>query len=221
MMRGLFITGTDTNVGKTVVAAALMHRYRKTSPLVYWKPIQTGIELDDDTATVAELGQCQRQELFDEGVRLPRPLSPHLAALQAKETIEIPDLMRLIAGHSEEIRWVVEGAGGLLVPLNEQDLLPSLIAQLHLRVLLVARSGLGTINHTLLTLEAMRSRSLPVAGVVMVGELNPDNRAAIERFGNVHVLGEMPRFDPLTPDALADWSAAEFDRAGMLQEYLN
>lgn len=221
MMRGLFITGTDTNVGKTVVSAALMHRYRRTAPLVYWKPIQTGIEQDDDTARVTELGRCERQEIFNEGIRLPEPLSPHLAAMKAKQTIEIPALVRMIVGHSETIRWIVEGAGGLLVPLNDQHLLPTLIAQLHLPVLLVARSGLGTINHTLLTLEAMRHRSLRIAGVVMVGIPNPENRAAIERIGNVNVVAEVPQFNPLRPSLLEPWASAEFDRKNLLQEYLD
>jgi dethiobiotin synthetase len=221
MMRGVFITGTDTNVGKTVVSAAIMHRYRKTSALVYWKPIQTGIEQDDDTATVAELGACDRPEVFSEGIRLPLPLSPHLAALHAKTTIEIASIVRLVVGHSEEIRWVVEGAGGVLVPLNDKDLMPSLISQLHLPVLLVARTALGTINHTLLSLEAIRHRSLRLAGVVLVGEPNAENRAAIEKFGNVNVIAEIPRFDPLTPYALGKWAGTEFDRQERLREFLD
>lgn len=219
MLRGVFITGTDTNVGKTVVAAAMMQRYRSIAPVVYWKPIQTGIEQDNDTARVKELGECERPEIFDEGIRLPRPLSPHLAALKANRTIEVPPLLRLVAGHSDSIRWVIEGAGGLLVPLNGQDLMPTLIAQLRLRVVLVARTALGTINHTLLTLEAMRQRSLRLAGVVMVGPPNPDNRAAIEKFGNVNVIAEIPRFEPLTPANLRKWSTTNFDAAGALREY--
>lgn len=220
MLRGFFITGTDTNVGKTVVAAAMMHRYRTVAPVVYWKPIQTGIEDDDDTRTVTELAKCDRAEICDEGIRLPRPLSPHLAALKANRTIEISALLRLVDGHSDTIRWVVEGAGGLLVPLNGQDLMPALISQLKLPVVLVARSSLGTINHTLLTLEAMRSRSLRIAGVVMVGDPNPDNRNAIEKFGNVNVLAEMPRFDPLMPTPLKQWAEKMFDPQRSLEQLI-
>jgi dethiobiotin synthase len=221
MLRGVFITGTDTNVGKTVVAAAIMQRYRAVAPVVYWKPIQTGIEQDNDTATVTKLGECDRPEIFDEGIRLARPLSPHLAALKANRSIEIPALLRLVAGHSDSIRWVVEGAGGLLVPLNGQDLMPTLMAQLRLPLVLVARTGLGTINHTLLTLEAMRQRSLRIAGVVMVGQPNPDNRAAIEKFGNVNVIAEIPQFEPLSAAALRKWATANFDAAGALREHFD
>ena len=89
--------------------------------------------------------------------------------------------------------WIVEGAGGLLVPVNEtQTMARSGSRDLALPVLVVARSGLGTINHTLLTLEALRARSLHVAGVMMIGEPNPDNRAAIERYGHVRIVAEMP-----------------------------
>lgn len=101
--------------------------------------------------------------------------------------------------------WIVEGAGGVLTPLNDTQTMANLMVRLGLPAVVVARTTLGTINHTLLTIEALRARSLHVAGVVMVGDLNSDNRAAIERYGKVDVLGEMPRFDPLTPSRLAEW----------------
>lgn len=220
MLRGLFITGTDTNVGKTVVAAALMHRYRHLASLRYWKPIQTGIEQDDDTAAVQRLGACRDGELFTRGVRLLRPLSPHLAAELSQTQISIAELGKCIAGESGEYRWAVEGAGGVLVPINETESMMDLMVYLSLPVLVVARSTLGTINHTLLTLQALRSRALKVAGIVMVGERNRDNRDAIERYGAVAVLGELPYFSDLTPDRLRQWANAELDPAGHLANYL-
>ena len=221
MLRGLFITGTDTGVGKTVTAAALMHRYRAAAPLRYWKPIQTGIEEDDDTAVVRDLGGCAEQEIFDQGARLPRPVSPHLAARLHGSAIDVESMIQLVAGERPQTRWIVEGAGGVLVPLNSKEKMIDLMARLGLPAVVVARSRLGTINHTLLTLEALRSRALVVAGVVMVGELNSDNRAAIEEFCNVPVLAEMPRFAVLTSAALGPWSREHFDREGRLAEFLH
>jgi dethiobiotin synthase len=219
MIRGLFITGTDTGVGKTVAAAALLHRYRGAAPLRYWKPIQTGTEQDNDTEEVRRLGACAAHEILDEGVRLRRPLSPHLAAQCAGQTIDLRALLALLPA-TENTRWIVEGAGGLLVPLNDSETMADWIALLGLSVLVAARTSLGTINHTLLTLEALRARSLKIAGVLMIGDKNADNRAAIERYGNTCVVGEMPRLDPLARETLAEWSAAHLDTAGHLREFL-
>jgi len=204
-MKGIFVTGTDTGVGKTVAAAALMHRFRGVGPLRYWKPIQTGTEIDDDTETVRRLGACSPEEIFGEGVRLPKPVSPHLAAQWAGQRIDLAELRGLVK-NDDDTMWIVEGAGGLLVPINEKQTMADWIAYLALRVLVVARSGLGTINHTLLTLEALQSRSLRVAGVMMIGEPNADNRAAIEKYGRVPVVAEMPFLEPLDTGLLAAWS---------------
>jgi dethiobiotin synthase len=210
-MKGFFVTGTDTGVGKTVAAAALMHRFRGVAPLRYWKPIQTGIEIDDDTATVRRLGACSEDELLNQGVRLPKPVSPHLAAQWAGQRIDLVKLRGLIGFDDGDTTWIVEGAGGLLVPVNETQTMADWIAYLALPVLVVARSGLGTINHTLLTLEALQARSLRVAGVMMIGEPNADNRAAIERYGRVRVVAEMPFLTPLDPGLLAAWSVTHLD----------
>jgi dethiobiotin synthetase len=211
-MKGLFVTGTDTGVGKTVASAALMHRYRGARPLRYWKPIQTGIEIDDDTATVRRLGACSKDEIFDQGVRLPKPVSPHLAAQWAGQRIDLKEMRGLVGDGGEDgTTWIVEGAGGLLVPINETQTMADWIAYLALPVLVVARSGLGTINHTLLTLEALQARSLRVAGVMMIGEPNAYNRAAIEQYGRAPVVAEMPFLTPLDPGLLAAWSVTHLD----------
>jgi len=215
-MCGFFVTGTDTGVGKTVVSAALAIRtgYR------YWKPIQTGP--DDDTAEVRRLAGC---EVFDRGVRLPDPVSPHLAAQRAGIRIELSSASDLVAcfqlltdGRRQDLpRYsgcIVEGAGGVLVPVNDSDTMVDLMRLLALPIVVVTRSTLGTINHTLLSLEALRSRSLEVAGIVMVGEPNADNRAAIERYGKVRVLGEMPLFHPLTPECVRQWAASSLELPG-------
>jgi dethiobiotin synthase len=220
MRRGLFVTGTDTGVGKTVVSAAIFHRYRRQVPLRYWKPIQTGIDVDDDTAEVERLAGCTAAEIRREGVRLPRPVSPHLAARWAGVTIDVDALAAIPGLDPGTERWIVEGAGGVLVPLTEVRLIADLMTRLGLPAVVAARSTLGTINHTLLTLEALRARQVAIAGVVMVGAPHADNRAAIEEYGRVRVLAELPRFDPLTPEALAAWATTEFDPGRILSEHL-
>jgi dethiobiotin synthetase len=113
-------------------------------------------------------------------------------------------------------RWIIEGAGGALVPINERETMADLMQTLNLPVVVAARSALGTINHTCMTIEVLRRRMLRVAGVVMVGEPNDENRLAIEKYGAAEVIAQMPRFNPLTPEALEAWVRTEFDRSGVL-----
>ncbi len=220
-MRGLFVTGTDTGVGKTAVCAALMVRYRGAR---YWKPIQTGPE--DDTAEALRLSCSPREAAYLHGVRLADPVSPHLAAKRAGTRIDLRSLTAE-ARHSEG-PWIVEGAGGALVPINESELMGDLMQWLGLPVVVVARTTLGTINHTLLTIGALRARHLAIAGVVMVGKPDRENRRAIEHYGNVVVLGEMPWFEevagrrsaPLEPAPLAAWATLHLDSENRLAEFV-
>ena len=217
-MRGLFVTGTDTGIGKTTVSAALLHRYREDAG--YWKPVQTGFPEDDDTRDVAALSGCPEDHIYRPGVRLPRPLSPHLSARLAGESIEMKSLLDLAARADPQRPWVVEGAGGLMVPLNDSEMMVDLIAALGMPALIVVRSQLGTINHSLLTVEALRRRAIPIAGAVMCGERNPENRAAVEKYGGVAVIAEMPRFESLTSAALQRWAESDFDGEARLAKYL-
>ncbi|MBF0307470.1 MAG: dethiobiotin synthase [Alphaproteobacteria bacterium] len=185
-MRGVFVTGTDTGIGKTLVSAWLARGWGAE----YWKPIQTGIAEGLDADTVARLA----------GVRvhpgrwlLRAPLSPHLAARRDGVTITLDDF----ALPRTDRPLVVEGAGGVLVPLDDAGtMMAGLIARLGLPVVVVARGGLGTINHTLLTLEALRARGLEPAGVVLNGPLGDGNLSAVETFGRVRVLGAIPPLGP-------------------------
>lgn len=214
----LVVTATDTEIGKTVVSALILHRYAG-SGAAYWKPIATGAETDRDTDTVARLGP-EGATLAEEAYLFDPPVSPHLASRWAGEPID-PDL---ILGRFDRLRlehrfrpWVVEGIGGLLVPIRDDStLLADLLVALGLPCLLVASSQLGTINHTLLSLEAMRARGLEVAGVALNGPPNRDNREAIELFGDVPVIAEVEPFEPLNRESLT--RAAElFDREGRLE----
>jgi dethiobiotin synthase len=220
-MTGVFITGTDTNIGKTAVSAALFHRYRQTSSLCYWKPIQTGFPEDDDTATVRTLALCSEDEIHADGIRLARPLSPHLSAQYCGKEIDMASLLSLNKSEKNTRAWIVEGAGGVLVPINAHQFMTDLISALNLPAVIVAGSQLGTINHTLLTLSALRSCSIPIAGVVLTGEPSADNRRSIEVYGKVPVLGEMPRFSTPIAESLARWACTQLDPDGVLGSALS
>jgi dethiobiotin synthase len=156
----------------------------------YWKPIQTGTDEDSDSRAVAELAELPASRIFPEAYRFAQPVSPHLAARWAGAHIELEKIAMPEAARG--VPLIVEGAGGVLVPLNERDFMVDLMRQLGLPALVAARSSLGTINHTLLTLGGLRQASVNVAGVVLIGEPNIENREAIERYGKVRVVGEIP-----------------------------
>lgn len=198
------ITGTDTDVGKTVFAAALAGHLRAR----YWKPVQAGLEGETDNEAVARLSGG-RAIVLPEGYRLTTPCSPHEAARIDGVTID-PARLALPAGDAP---LVVEGAGGVLVPHNEGLLAADLFAQWGLPAVLVARTALGTINHSLLSIEALRARNITVHGVVFMGEANPASEAAITRIGAVRHLGRLPRLDPLNAETLAAAFASHIDLA--------
>ncbi len=207
-MDGIFITGTDTGIGKTVVSGGMICGLRKMKDLCYWKPIQTGIEEDNDTETVRLLAKCRDSEIFDKGIRLKKPLSPHLSAEIAGVRISVEETLKLLPQTRENAEkfWVIEGAGGVFVPINESEMMIDLIEDLKLPVIIVARSGLGTINHTVLTIEALRNRNIEIFGVVMNGDPNRENKKAIELYGKTKVLAEMPKFEKLDSDEFRKWS---------------
>lgn len=187
----VFVTGTDTGVGKTVASAWLcLH-----SGADYWKPVQTGCPPDRDADEVARLSGAH---IHPERHLLRLPRSPAQAAAQEGLRIGLDDFNL----PQTERPLVIEGAGGALVPLNKNETILDLIARLAAPVVVVARSGLGTINHTCLTLMALRSRNLPVLGVILCGKPDQANAEAIEHFGAVRVLGRIPPLNPLTLEAL-------------------
>lgn len=189
-MQGFFVTGTDTDVGKTLVSAWLMTHL----DAAYWKPVQAGVEPETDSMTVRRLAEVPAERILPEAYVLPEAMAPHEAARRAGLII---DMTKLSPPATDRL-LLAEGAGGLLVPLNETAYVIDLAEQLELPILLVARSTLGTINHTLLSIEALRRRGLPLAGVVMNGPETPHNRAAIERYGGVNVIAEIPWLPSVT-----------------------
>jgi dethiobiotin synthase len=193
-VQGFFVTGTDTDVGKTVVSAWLVARLGAC----YWKPVQAGNHPETDSEIVRRLTEVSADRILPEAYVLPEPIAPHEAARRAGIAI---DLAKLVPPACDR-PLVVEGAGGLMVPLNESAFVIDLARELELPVVLVTRSTLGTINHTLLSLEAIGRRGLPLAGVVVNGPETPHNRAAIERYGQVEIIAEIPWLDQVTPSAL-------------------
>jgi len=189
------VTGTDTDVGKTIVSALLTLGLGAA----YWKPIQSGLEPMTDTERVQSLTQLDASHFFPETYRLTQPLSPHASAAIDGVTIELDQIQ---LPQFSKPHLIVEGAGGLLVPLNDRHFMLDLFYSLKLPVCLVARSGLGTLNHTLLSLRQLRAANIPILGVILNGEKNPSNAAAITYYGNIKILGELEPIVPLSASTL-------------------
>lgn len=200
--RQFIVTGTGTGIGKTVFAAAL------TAALsgIYWKPVQAGLDGESDSEAVTRLSG---RPVLPEAYRLALAASPHRAA--AEEGVRI-DPGRLVLPHTNE-PLVVEGAGGLMVPLNEEALFIDLFARWRAPLILCAATALGTINHSLLSLEAIRRRDIPLLGIAFVGGAQPESETIICRLGQVKRLGRMPPVSPLNRAALADAFARNFNLA--------
>jgi dethiobiotin synthetase len=196
------IAGTDTGIGKTVFAAALTGAIGAT----YWKPVQSGLDDGTDTASVADLSGATPDRLLPEAYRLVTPCSPHRAAEIDGVTID-PD--RLTPPAADPL--VIELAGGLMVPLTRGLLTIDLVATWRLPVILVARTALGTINHSLLSIEAMRSRGIAIHGLAFVGDGVPDSETTIAAMGGVRRLGRLDMIEPLNRETLAAAFARGFD----------
>ncbi|MGV2099941.1 dethiobiotin synthase [Rhizobium sp. 21-4511-3d] len=209
MSRYFVVTGTDTGIGKTVFSAALAGALDG----YYWKPVQSGLDEETDSETVRRLSGLSAERIFPEAWRLQTPVSPHLSAEIDGVAID-PDALRL---PEADRPLVVEGAGGLLVPLTRQSTYIDVFARWGRPVILCARTGLGTINHTLLSVEALRQRRIPIAGIAFIGEERSDTQAIIAEMSGVPVLGRLPMLDLLTPENLRRAFRDHFDLS-LLQE---
>jgi dethiobiotin synthetase len=203
-MASIVVTGTDTDVGKTVFAAGLVAALDGC----YWKPVQAGLEGETDAEIVQQLSGLPAERVLPEVYCLTTGASPHLAA--ERDDIEI-DIERLaVPPHMEGRPLVIEGAGGLLVPLTRRLLQIELFARWGIPVVLVASTRLGTINHSLLSVEALRRRQIPLLGIAFVGDENADSERTIVTMGGVRHLGRLPLLDPLDAATLRAAFAANF-----------
>ena len=248
MSRTFVIAGTDTDVGKTVFAAALCGALQAS----YWKPIQCGLEGGGDIATVRILGGLARDRIMPEVYRFATPASPHFAAEIDGVEIDVDRLATAGATRSRALptssplssmavpgvteqgaraplhdthdpdrsdtgqHLVIEGAGGLMVPLTRTQLQIDLFARWKFPVILCARTALGTINHSLLSIEALQRRHIPIHGIAFIGDGNADSERTICEFGSTRRLGRLPFIEPLDKETLAAAFAANFRIADFL-----
>ena len=191
----LVICGTDTDVGKTIVSALFVQGLEAT----YWKPVQSGTDGGGDRQRVIDLLELPQERWHPETYAFQAPVSPHWAAEREGKCID-PDQLQLpaIAGP-----LVVETAGGLMVPLTRQWLQIQQLKRWQLPVVLVARSELGTLNHTLLSLEALRKRNIPILGLVINGPAHADNPRTLNELGQSPLLCALPPLEQLNAAALA------------------
>lgn len=191
----LFVTGTDTDIGKTFVSSVLVAGLSA----MYWKPVQTGYPVDRDTDTVCDLAGIDGSDTFAETFVFRDPVSPHAAARVENRPISLDDFSLPDTGGRP---LVVEGAGGALVPLNETHSMADLMARLNIPAVIVARTGLGTLNHTLLSVEALRSRGVSLFGIILNGPPHPDNERDLAALSGIRLLGRIPRMDIPSPSLL-------------------
>lgn len=191
----IVVTGTDTGICKTIFSAGLAGFLGAS----YWKPVQAGLQEETDAQLVARLGGLPANRIVPERYRLRTPASPHQSA--AIDGVRI-DPAALDVPDVGERPLVIEGAGGLMVPLNDNTLYVDIFERWRLPVVLCARTALGTINHSLLSVEALRKRGIDIIGIAFIGDGNPESERAICEIGRVCRLGRLPWLSPLTSDAL-------------------
>jgi dethiobiotin synthetase len=190
-----FITGIGTGIGKTIISAILTEKLQAD----YWKPIQSG-DLDvSDSLHIKQLISNPKTVIHPERYRLGQPLSPHLSAKIDGVHINIADIKLPETNNN----LIIEGAGGLMVPLNDQDLILDLIKSLHVKVIVVSQNYLGSINHTLLTLQVLKFNNIQVEGIIFNGAPNPESEAYIQNYTEIKILGRIPKMSIIDQEHIA------------------
>jgi dethiobiotin synthetase len=206
--KGYIVTGTDTGMGKTVFASMLTLALKGT----YWKPLQSGTKDGTDSQTARKLTGLSDEHFAAEAYVLSQPLSPHRAAELDNISIAIQKLKPPVSGSP----LIIEGAGGLMVPITRDVLFIDLFKQWAMPVILCARTALGTINHTLLSVEALKKRSIPIHGVAFIGDDNPDNISTIAAFSGAKILGRLPSLERVEKSMLEKAFAENFERTDFI-----
>jgi len=187
----IFVTGIGTGIGKTIVSAVLVEKLQAD----YWKPVQSGDLADSDSIKVKQLISNKRSHFSSETYQLTQPFSPHKSAALDGITIEAT---KFVLPNTEN-DLIIEGAGGLMVPLNDDFLIIDLIKQLNAEVVLVSRNYLGSINHTLLSVFALKQQEIPIRGIIFNGNNDAYSEDYILKSTNIELLGRLPEFDKLDP----------------------
>ena len=202
--QNLVVCGTGTDVGKTIVSSFLVQGLNAT----YWKPIQSGLEDGSDTSKVCKLLNLAQERWISERYKFQAAVSPHWAAEKEGQWIN-PSFLNLpkIQGP-----LIIETAGGLMVPINREFLQIDQLKLWKLPIILVARSELGTLNHTLLSIEALKKRLIPILGIILNGPPHEDNPKTLEKFSNIPILAHLPHLQELTAKALKEeWEKQHLD----------
>ena len=198
-MKKIFVTGIGTDVGKTVVSAILTEALESD----YWKPVQAGDLDNSDSIKVKNLISNNKTIIHEEGFRLNSPMSPHAAAEIDNIEISLTDFVPPKTTNN----LIVEGAGGLMVPLNHTDLIIDLIKQLNMEVVLVSQNYLGSINHTILSIETLKNRDIPVLGIIFNGEENRETEKFILNYANLKCLGRINQHDKVDSDVVLSYKS--------------
>ena len=196
-MRKIFVTGIGTDVGKTVVSAILTEALEAD----YWKPVQAGDLDNSDSIKVERFISNNKSIIHPEGMKLNSPMSPHAAAAIDNVEIKLSEFKLPETNNN----LVVEGAGGLMVPLNDKDLIIDLIKHLGLEVVLVSQNYLGSINHTILSIDALKSRNIPVAGIVFNGDTNEETEKYILNYSNLKCLGRIQQHQEINKEIVLSY----------------
>ncbi|MEO5970723.1 MAG: dethiobiotin synthase [Bdellovibrionia bacterium] len=218
MKKGIFVTGTDTDIGKTFVSSLLVSSLKANGRTAgYFKPVQTGTETYfADSQTVASLSTLSPEEQTSSVYCYPQPMAPSRAASLNGEEIRLDRILQHWNALAPRT-WIVEGAGGLLVPLNSTQTMRDLIVALDLNTVLVTSTRLGTINHTLLTLEAAAAQGINISGLVLVGLPDPGLEESLRDFTAAPILAQIPWLPEITSSAVKTSCSHYFPAATLNQ----
>lgn len=198
----IFVTGIGTGIGKTVVSAILTEALEAD----YWKPVQSGLDEKTDTEIVRSLVSNKKTHFWKEAFKLQTPASPHLSARIDNVHIDLKDIVHSFEQQYRDRPVIIEGAGGLMVPLNEKDFYPDLIPLLHAKVVVVSNQYLGNINHSLLTAEVLKLKKLPVIGWIFNGTYHV-NEEDIIRWSGFHKIGRVETEDVMDAKIIKQYAA--------------
>ena len=196
-MKKIFVTGIGTDVGKTVVSAILTEALEAD----YWKPIQAGDLDNSDSIKVKNLISNNTTKIHLEGVKLNSPMSPHAAAKIDQVNIQLTDFN--IPTTNNHI--IIEGAGGLMVPLNDKDLIIDLIQKINVEVVLVSQNYLGSINHTILSIDALKNRGIKVLGIIFNGNENAETESYILNYSGLPCLGRVKQHSEINKEMVLSY----------------